>query len=53
MADGTDDVLKKTKNINMSERQTPEVINKGGVQIRAVGDNSGRSLRVKSIKPKQ
>lgn len=52
MADGTDDVLKRTKNINMSERQTPEVINKGGVQIRAVGDNSGRSLRVKSIKTK-
>lgn len=51
-ADGTDDLMRKTKNINMSERQTPEVINKGGVQIRSVGDNSGRSLRVKSIKTK-
>jgi len=29
LADATDDVMRKTKNINMSERRTPEVINKG------------------------
>lgn len=49
-ADATDDVLRKTKNINMSERRTPEVVNKGGVQVKAVAPDSGRSLKIRSIK---
>jgi hypothetical protein len=48
-ADATDDVLRKTKNINMTERKAPEVINKGGMQIRVLNDDSGR-LKIKSPK---
>jgi hypothetical protein len=50
LADATDDVLRKTKNINMSERRAPEVINKGGMQVKSVTPDSGRSLKIRSIK---
>jgi hypothetical protein len=50
LSDATEDVMRKTKNINMSERRTPEVINKGGMQIKAVNQDSGRGLQVRSIK---
>lgn len=49
-ADATDDVLRKTKNINMSERRAPEVVNKGGMQVKAVAPDSGKSLKIRSIK---
>lgn len=49
-ADATDDVLRKTKNINMSERRAPEVINKGGFQVKAVAPDSGKGLKIRSIK---
>ena len=49
-ADATEDVLRKTKNINMSERRAPEVTNKGGMQVKAVAPDSGRSLKIRSIK---
>lgn len=49
-ADATDDVLRKTKNINMSERRAPEVVNKGGMQVKAVSPDSGKSLKIRSIK---
>lgn len=49
-ADATDDVMRKTKNINMSERKAPEVVNKGGMQVKAVAPDSGRSLKIRSIK---
>lgn len=49
-ADATDDVLRKTKNINMSERRAPEVVNKGGMQVKAVAPDSGRGLKIRSIK---
>jgi hypothetical protein len=49
-ANATEDVLRKTKNINMSERRAPEVVNKGGVQVKAVSPDSGRSLKIRSIK---
>jgi len=49
-SDATDDVLRKTKNINMSERRAPEVVNKGGMQVKAVAPDSGRSLKIRSIK---
>ena len=36
-SDATDDSeLRKTKNINMSERRAPEVVNKGGMQVKSV-----------------
>jgi hypothetical protein len=51
MADATDDVMRKTKNINMSERKMPEVAKfSGGVQVKAVNPDSGRNLKIRSIK---
>lgn len=50
LADATDDVMRKTKNINMSERRAPEVTSKGGVKVRAVNPDSGRSLKIRSNK---
>jgi hypothetical protein len=51
MSDATDDVTRKIKNINMSDRKTPEVGKAtGGVQVRAVNPDSGRNLKIRSIK---
>ena len=50
MSDATEDVMRKTKNINMSERRAPEVVNKGGMQVKAVSQDSGRGLKIRSIK---
>lgn len=50
MSDATEDVMRKTKNINMSERRAPEVVNKGGMQVKAVTQDSGRGLKIRSIK---
>ena len=49
-ADATDSELRKIKNINMSERRTPEVVNKGGMQVKSVTPDSGKSLKIRSIK---
>tara|TARA_B100001093_G_scaffold277142_1_gene264854 strand:- start:1150 stop:2310 length:1161 start_codon:yes stop_codon:yes gene_type:complete len=46
----TDDVIRKTKNINMSERTAPEVSAKSGFQVKAVSEPSSKGLRIKSIK---
>ncbi len=46
----TDDVIRKTKNINMSERTAPEVSTKSGFQVKAVSEPSSKGLRIKSIK---
>jgi len=51
-ASATEDVARKMKNIDMSERKTPEVTSKGGVQVRAVNPDSGRGLKIRSIKKK-
>lgn len=50
LAQATDGFMKQTKNINMSERRTPEVTIKGGMQVKAKDDGSGRNLKIKSIK---
>ena len=51
MADATDDVTRKIKNINMTERRAPEVGKPtGGMQVRAVNPDSGRNLRIRSAK---
>jgi hypothetical protein len=39
-ASAVDDVMRKTKNINMSERPTPQTVSKGGLKIRAVNQDS-------------
>ena len=49
-ADATDDVTKKIKNINMSERKAPEATIKGGMQVKQVNPDTGRGLKIKSIK---
>lgn len=49
-SDATEDVLRKTKNINMSERRAPEVTSKGGMQVKAVSPDSGKGLKIRSIK---
>ena len=46
----TDDVMRKTKNINMSERTAPEISVKSGFQVKSVSEPSSRGLRIKSIK---
>ena len=50
LSDATEDVMRKTKNINMSERRAPEVVNKGGMQVKSVNQDSGRGLQIRSIK---
>ena len=46
----TDDVIRKTKNINMSERTAPEVSTKSGLQVKSVSQPSSNGLKIKSIK---
>ena len=50
LADATEDVTRQIKNINMSDRKAPEVMNKGGMQVKAVNQDSGRNLKIRSIK---
>jgi hypothetical protein len=50
LSDATEDVMRKTKNINMSERRAPEAVIKGGMQVKAKDSDSGRNLKIKSIK---
>ena len=47
-AEATEDVMRKTKNVNMSERRTPEVTSKGGMKIKAVSSTSSRGLKIRS-----
>ena len=46
----TDDVIRKTKNVDMTERSAPEVSVKSGFQVKSVSQPSSRGLRIKSIK---
>jgi len=51
VANAVDNVTRKSKNINMDIRQTPQVTSAGGTTIRAVGDtSSGKGLKIRSIK---
>lgn len=52
LADATEDVMRKTKNINMSERRAPESTNKGGVQVKAVNPDTGNKIKIRSHKNK-
>ena len=47
-AEAIEDVMRKTKNVNMSERRTPEVTSKGGMKIKAVSTPSSRGLKIRS-----
>ena len=51
MTEAVDNVSKKSKNINMDVRNTPQNFSKDGLKIRAVGDtSSGKGLKIRSIK---
>jgi hypothetical protein len=47
-ADAIDDVSKKSKNINMNMRQTPQQISASGFKARQVSGSSGRGLKIRS-----
>ena len=49
-ASATEEVMRKTKNINMSTRNTPSSVAKSGTQVKALNSDSGRGLKVRSIK---
>lgn len=50
-SDATEGTMKGIKNINMSERKAPEVIKPmDGIQVKAVNPDSGKSLKIRSIK---
>ena len=46
----TEDVMRKTKNINMTERNTPESVAKSGFQVKSISTPSSNGLRIKSVK---
>ena len=48
----TEDVMRKTKNINMTTRNVPESTTKSGTQFRSLSNNSSNGLKIKSIKRK-
>ena len=45
-----DDVMRKQKNVSMTTRKAPETTTKGGMKIRSVNPDSGRGLKIRSIK---
>tara|TARA_R110000751_G_scaffold70355_1_gene142730 strand:+ start:339 stop:1424 length:1086 start_codon:yes stop_codon:yes gene_type:complete len=49
-SEATEDVMRKTKNVNMTERRAPEATSKGGTTVRAVTQDSGRGLKIRSKK---
>jgi hypothetical protein len=51
-AAAVDDVMRKTKNINMSERPVPQAVSKGEFKVRAVAPSSGRGLKIRSSRNK-
>ena len=51
MSDATDDVTRKIKNVNMSERRATETSGMtGGMQVKAVNPDSGRGLKIRSAR---
>ncbi len=49
-ASATEDVMRKTKNIDMKTRNTPEAQAKSGFQVKSVSSPSSNGLKIKSIK---
>lgn len=50
LADATEDVNRKIKNINMTDRVAVQATNKGDFQVKAVNPDSGRNLKIRSMK---
>ena len=51
-AAAVDDVMRKTKNINMSERPVPQAVSKGEFKVRAVTPSSSNGLKIRSTRNK-
>ena len=51
-SEAVEDVSRKSKNINMDIRQSPQSTPKPGMKIRAISQDSGRGLKIRSIKKK-
>ena len=51
-SEAVEDVSRKSKNINMDIRQSPQSTPKPGMKIRALDQDSGRGLKIRSIKKK-
>jgi hypothetical protein len=50
-SDAVDGTMRNIKNIQMSERRAPEITKPtDGIQVKAVNPDSGRSLKIRSIK---
>ncbi len=49
-SDAVDDVSRKSKNIDMDMRRTPETTTKGGFKVKSLNQDSGRGLKIKSAK---
>lgn len=48
MSDAVDDLSRKSKNINMDIRQSPQNVSKGGFKVASLSQDSGRGLKIKS-----
>lgn len=51
-SNATEDVMRKTKNINMTTRNAPQVKTKDGTTFRSISSNSSNGLKIRSIKRK-
>lgn len=49
-SEAADDIMRKTKNIDMSTRNVPQNVSASGTTIREVNQDSGRGLKIKSKK---
>ena len=49
-AEAIESDARRAKNINMDVKQAPQFSNKGGFNVRNVGESRGNGLRIKSIK---
>jgi hypothetical protein len=49
-ADAIDNVSKKSKNINMEMRQSPQALAKSGFKVRSLDTGTGRGLKIRSNK---
>jgi len=49
-SEATEEVMRKTKNVNMTERRAPEVTSKSGTTVRSLSNDSGRGLKIRSSK---
>ena len=51
-SDGVGDITKKSKNVNMNVRSTPQKIGDTGFKARAVSNEDSKGLRIRSSKNK-